>query len=68
MQQHIRLLAVYQDGQTTQSYYCTEAIAKTVANSIAQQRHVTYCEALNLNTGEILFEHHRSFQFYRNNR
>lgn len=67
MKQHIRLLTVYQDGQTTTSIYCTQTAAKTIAGSIARQWGVTYVEVLDLDTGEVLYEHHRSFQFYRNN-
>ena len=63
MNYNYRLLVVYQDGQTTTSTFNLRETAKTLFTSIGEKRHVTYAEVLDMNTGEVIAEVHRAYQF-----
>ena len=61
-----RLLVVYQDGQTTTSTFTLRETAKTLFASIGAKRNVTYAEVLDMNTGNVIAEVHRAYQFKQN--
>ena len=61
-----RLLVVYQDGQTTTSTFTLRETAKTLFVSIGAKRNVTYAEVLDMNTGNVIAEVHRAYQFKQN--
>ena len=61
-----RLLVVYQDGQTTTSTFNLRETAKALFASIGEKRNVTYAEVLDMNTGNVIAEVHRSYQFKQN--
>lgn len=66
MEVRYRVLAVYIDGQATESYYATRQIAKTLLNSIAQQKNVTYAECFDLLKHEVVMKHSRAWSFRPN--
>lgn len=61
-----RMLVVYQDGQTTTSEFYRKETALMVFNSIKRLNRVTYAELLDMKTGSIAAEIHRSCQFRQN--
>ena len=63
---HYRLLVVYQDGQTTTSEYNLKDTALMVFNSIKRLNRITYAEVLEMNTGNVIAEVHRAYQFKAN--
>ena len=63
---YYRLLVVYQDGQTTTSTFNLRETAKTLFASIGAKRNVTYAEVLEMNTGNVIAEVHRAYQFKQN--
>ena len=67
MNYNYRLLVVYQDGQTTTSTFNLRETAKTLFTSIGGKRNVTYAEVLDMNTGNVIAEVHRTYQFKQNN-
>lgn len=63
---YYRLLVVYQDGQTTTSTFNLRETAKMLFSSIGAKRNVTYAEVLEMNTGNVIAEVHRAYQFKAN--
>ena len=61
-----RLLLVYQDGQATTSTFNLRNTAMMVFTSSSTQKRITYGEVLDMNTGEVIAEVHRAFQFKQN--
>ena len=61
-----RMLLVYQDGQATTSTFKLKNTAMMVFESAKRQRYVTYGEVLDMNTGEVIAEVHRAYQFKAN--
>ena len=61
-----RMLMVYQDGQATTSAFNLKNTAMLVFESAKRQRYITYGEVLDMNTGEVIAEVHRAYQFKQN--
>ena len=61
-----RMLLVYQDGQATTSVFNLKNTAMLVFESAKRQRYITYGEVLDMNTGEVIAEVHRAYQFKQN--
>ena len=61
-----RMLLVYQDGQATTSVFHLKNTAMMVFESAKRQRYITYGEVLDMNTGEVIAEVHRAYQFKQN--
>ena len=61
-----RMLLVYQDGQATTSVFNLKNTAMLVFESAKRQRYITYGEVLDMNTGEVIAEVHRAYQFKAN--
>lgn len=61
-----RMLLVYQDGQATTSVFNLKNTALLVFESAKRQRYITYGEVLDMNTGEVIVEVHRAYQFKPN--
>ena len=61
-----RMLLVYQDGQATTSVFNLKNTAMLVFESAKRQRYITYGEVLDMNTGEVIAEVHRAYQFKKN--
>ena len=61
-----RMLLVYQDGQATTSEYNLKDTALMVFNSIKRLNRITYAEVLEMNTGNVIAEVHRAYQFKQN--
>ena len=61
-----RMLLVYQDGQATTSVFNLKNTAMLVFESAKRQRYITYGEVLDMNTGNVIAEVHRAYQFKAN--
>ena len=61
-----RMLLVYQDGQATTSTFNLRNTAMMVFNSASTQKRITYAEVLDMNTGNVIAEVHRAYQFKAN--
>ena len=61
-----RMLLVYQDGQATTSVFNLKNTAMLVFESAKRQRYITYGEVLDMNTGNVIAEVHRAYQFKQN--
>ena len=61
-----RMLLVYQDGQATTSVFNLKNTATLVFESAKRQRYITYGEVLDMNTGNVIAEVHRAYQFKAN--
>ena len=61
-----RMLLVYQDGQATTSVFNLKNTAMMVFESAKRQRYITYGEVLDMNTGNVIAEVHRAYQFKQN--
>ena len=61
-----RMLLVYQDGQATTSVFNLKNTAMLVFESAKRQRYITYGEVLDMNTGNVIAEVHRAYQFKKN--
>ena len=61
-----RMLLVYQDGQATTSVFNLKNTAMLVFESANRQRYITYGEVLDMNTGGVIAEVHRAYQFKAN--
>ena len=61
-----RMLLVYQDGQATTSVFNLNNTAMLVFESAKRQRYITYGEMLDMNTGNVIAEVHRAYQFKQN--
>ena len=61
-----RMLLVYQDGQATTSVFNLKNTAMLVFESAKRQRYITYGEVLDMNTGKVIAEVHRAYQFKQN--
>ena len=61
-----RMLLVYQDGQATTSVFNLRNTAMMVFESAKRQRYITYGEVLDMNTGNVIAEVHRAYQFKQN--
>ena len=61
-----RMLLVYQDGQATTSVFNLKNTAMLVFQSAKRQRYITYGEVLDMNTGNVIAEVHRAYQFKQN--
>ena len=61
-----RMLLVYQDGQATTSVFNLKNTAMLVFESAKRQRHITYGEVLDMDTGNVIAEVHRAYQFKQN--
>jgi len=61
-----RMLLVYQDGQATVSTFNLRNTAMMVFNSTSTQKRITYGEVLDMATGDVIAEVHRSYQFKPN--
>ena len=61
-----RMLLVYQDGQATTSVFNLKNTAMLVFESAKRQRYITYGEVLDMNTGNVIAEVHRAYQFKEN--
>ena len=61
-----RILLVYQDGQATTSVFNLKNTAMLVFESAKRQRYITYGEVLDMNTGNVIAEVHRAYQFNQN--
>ena len=61
-----RMLLVYQDGQATTSVFNLKNTAMLVLESAKRQRYITYGEVLDMNTGNVIAEVHRAYQFKQN--
>ena len=61
-----RMLLVYQDGQATTSVFNLKNTAMMVFESAKRQRYITYGEVLDMNTGNVIAEVHRAYQFKAN--
>ena len=61
-----RMLLVYQDGQATTSVFNLKNTAMLVFESVKRQRYITYGEVLDMNTGNVIAEVHRAYQFKQN--
>ena len=61
-----RMLLVYQDGQATTSTFNLRNTAMMVFESAKRQRYITYGEVLDMNTGNVIAEVHRAYQFKQN--
>ena len=61
-----RMLLVYQDGQASTSVFNLKNTAMLVFESAKRQRYITYGEVLDMNTGNVIAEVHRAYQFKQN--
>ena len=61
-----RMLLVYQDGQATTSVFNLKNTAMLVFESAKRQRYITYGEVLDMDTGSVIAEVHRAYQFKQN--
>ena len=61
-----RMLLVYQDGQATTSVFNLKNTAMLVFESAKRQRYITDGEVLDMNSGNVIAEVHRAYQFKQN--
>ena len=67
MDTRYRILTVYIDGQSTESYFATRQIATTLLESIAKQKNATYAECFDLRNHTVVKRYSRAWSFKPNN-